>query len=209
MGKSKLIVDIREMGRIVSAMEEAGYSSYDVDVLIEINILAGALKVVRGTAKFVDIPVEKILKFLSGVPVPAVTELFIVGDNFSVKNTLVNIASVSDLSIFPMAVAPREGYRMACYRILKFSSDRMITMELLESGQYPTTDLAAVFSLIKSQPNGFDGLQRTNLFHIRDLRGKIRVVWVFGGWDGWYIDVFPFLDGSRWDVGSLVFARKF
>ena len=74
------------------------------------------------------------------------------------------------------------------------------------------TTLSEMFSLIRKQPDGEEGVLLNNgwanILYIRDQNGVLRAVGVRWGDGGWGVDAGSVEDSGGWDAGHQVFSRK-
>jgi len=155
---------------------------------------------------------KKILEILRDreILIPELKERFMVAENFNIKNKSVRIKIVEGLDAFSPVIYPRRGYLMSSYRLEKTSLSRGIEEKLKTLGLTYETDLAAIFNLMKRQPNGEFGylIERVNLFFVRGIDGVPHPVQLSVDSGGWVILAYKFLGEIpwSWNAGTFVFA---
>ena len=154
----------------------------------------------------------RLLEPLGTVIVPA-TDRFVVRDHFFAGNTEVKIGYVdSKFTLFLLSKieGPKEETELSYYRLNKASLNEPILKEL---GDESDTTLAAIWELLKLQPQGEDRILFTNtcanVFYVRDYD----VFWsVYIKWcrstDHWNILTCSVNDPSSWGKGVQFFSHN-
>lgn len=107
---------------------------------------------------------------------------------------------------------PAGESELCCHGLLKPSLDGPIIAELGGESKKVETTLAELFSLLKKQGNGEDGVLLTNgyanIFYSRDINGELRAVSVCWRGVGWSVHACSVERPYRWRVGDRVFSRN-
>ncbi|OHA63737.1 MAG: hypothetical protein A3J30_01285 [Candidatus Wildermuthbacteria bacterium RIFCSPLOWO2_02_FULL_47_9c] len=152
-----------------------------------------------------------LLETVGTVTVPAITELFIAEEKFSVGDTP-KIVWVSGLFRGWFGSKTEKPMAKTELRIAKLTKSSVDGPILEELGECAETTLSQIHALLAQQPNGEQGLLLTNglanIFYCLDIEGTLRAVRVHWGGNGWYVDADSVEDPFRWSAGSRVFSRN-
>lgn len=151
-----------------------------------------------------------LLRYITSVAFPGNSEPFVVKDRFKVDMSRKSAVKISYLGddfrswFMEQTVPAQAGHSLSVSQLTKASLDEPIMTEL---GRVFETDLAAVYHLMKQQPNGEEGVLLTsgyaNIFYVNGR--AVRVRW-FG--DGWYVGADSVDVPGRWWEGDQVFSRN-
>ena len=218
--------------KIVGAIADADGTPAEANLLAEKpEVVRGLLAVLRGTAEIVMKEVEAIrvtlLDFIGTIKVTATKSKFIAKDNFVLDTSdkaEVKISYLGDnfKAWFLAGVGKIEdpiSKQILRYGKLRKSATDMprkpgeaaIIPELGGETKVETT-LSEMFSLIRKQPDGKEGVLLNNgwanILDIRDQNGVLRAVSVRWGGDGWIVHADSVEDSRGWSAGYQVFSRK-
>ena len=207
-----------------AVVDNGGNDSDTKNVLLYQNLPKDIAMLILGKAKIVMIEVTKILRLVkSAIAIPAVTKPFVVADHFQVnigdnvakpwKKGKVKICYIGDdikAYFFGQGVSVRDGQVLSCHQLTKKTCDTDIRDEL---GLGIETDLAGLWHLLEQQPQGGNGVLRTdesanNIFYITDNASVVRAVCANYIVDSWCIDSHDPNKIGKWDVGVRVFSRN-
>ena len=218
--------------KIVGAIADADGTPAEANLLAEKpEVVRGLLAVLRGTAEIVMKEVEAIrvtlLDFIGTIKVTATKSKFVAKDNFVLDTSdkaEVKISYLGDnfKAWFLAGVGKIEdpiSKQILRYGKLRKSATDMprkpgeaaIIPELGGETKVETT-LSEMFSLIRKQPDGEEGVLLNNgwanILYIRDQNGVLRAVsvdWSDGGWD---VSADSVENSNEWSAGRQVFSRK-
>ena len=218
--------------KIVGAIADADGTPAEANLLAEKpEVVRGLLAVLRGTAEIVMKEVEAIrvtlLDFIGTIKVTATKSKFVAKDNFVLDTSdkaEVKISYLGDnfKAWFLAGVGKIEdpiSKQILRYGKLRKSATDMprkpgeaaIIPELGGETKVETT-LSEMFSLIRKQPDGEEGVLLNNgwanILYIRDQNGVLRAVGVRWGGDGWDVSARSVGHSDGWDAGHQVFSRK-
>jgi len=159
----------------------------------------------------------KLLNYIGTISIPATTEPFVVEDYFVVNTDYKASAKISYLGdnfkqwFFGKTQQSLTEASVNYYELDKDSVDGPIIKEL-GGEQKAETTLSEIFTLMKRQRNGEDGVLLTsgyaNIFYVRGANGVLRAVSVGWGGDGWDVRADSVEDPDRWGAGFQVFASN-
>ena len=218
--------------KIVGAIADADGTPAEANLLAEKpEVVRGLLAVLRGTAEIVMKEVEAIrvtlLDFIGTIKVTATKSKFVAKDNFVLDTSdkaEVKISYLGDnfKAWFLAGVGKIEdpiSKQILRYGKLRKSATDMprkpgeaaIIPELGGETKVETT-LSEMFSLIRKQPDGKEGVLLNNgwanILDIRDQNGVLRAVSVYWRDDGWDVDADSVEHSFEWLAGRQVFSRK-
>lgn len=168
------------------------------------QFLSGALIVTKAA-------VEKLLELVGTVMIPA-TKKFVARDHFATGSKVVKIGFIGNNFsnwFLGKTEKPNSQAELRYQRLSKNSLDKPILNEL---GNLAETTLSAIWELLKSQPNGENGVLLTNgcwnIFYVKDVEDVLRAVSVrwnafFGSWD---LSAYSVADPYGWYAGDRVFS---
>ena len=163
---------------------------------------------------------DSLLAFVGAITTSATTIKFVAIDKFT-KNTghkaKVRISYIGDTFTewFLKGNGKTEESiyesNLRYHKLLQGSVDSPIIAELGGEEKAETT-LTEIFSLMEKQSKGEAGVLLNsgwaNIFYIRDMKGLLRVVFVYWYDDGWYVSVHSVEYPDGWYSGNRVFSRN-
>ena len=162
--------------------------------------------------------VNMLLKRISSFFIQPESAKFIASDRFKVNTgheAEVKISYLGDnfckWMLNLVEEQPPAEVNLYYHELLKDSVDGPIIKEL-GGEQKAETTLSEIFTLMKRQRNGEDGVLLTsgyaNIFYVRGANGVLRAVSVGWGGDGWDVRADSVEDPDRWGAGFQVFASN-
>lgn len=158
---------------------------------------------------------NKLLKNLGTVVIPATDENFVAKDKFVVnkgKNASVKISLIGDHFsqwFLGKIEKPKTETVLRYAKLVKSSVDSPILVELGGEEKAEIT-LGDVYSLMEKQGNRESGILRTNgyanIFYVRDINNALRAVRVFWVGAGWDVDASLIVYSFVWLGGNRVFS---
>lgn len=161
-----------------------------------------------------------ILGFISTIVIPATTSRFVAREKFVLdtsRKAKVKISYLGDnftewfLSGNGKTEDPITEQTLRYHNLRQSSADDSVIAELGGAKNSETT-LSEMFSLMKKQGKGEDGVLlsngRANIFYIRDQNEVLRAVGVRWGGLGWGVGASSVEGRHWWGGGSQVFSRN-
>ncbi len=165
-------------------------------------------------------PASSILEFVMTVAVPATSTKFVARKGFVIgtgHKVLVKISYLGDnftawfLADRGKIEEPLPKQMLRYHRLRQSSLDAPIIAEL-DGEEKAETTLSELFSLMKKQKNGQDGVLLVNgwwnIFYVRDTQGVLRAVRVHWGVGGWGVRAGSVEYPHSWFAGYQVFSRN-
>lgn len=194
---------------LVSAVKEQGGSDEDIHRLVKPE----GRKTISQMAKLI-VEAGKTSRLLGPIGttnVPAISR-FVVAKNFVLAKKPVKIGWLGNNFkewFLKKVEMPVSGATLRYMKLVEPSVDGPILTEL---GNNAETTLAQIFSLMKRQPNGEEGILLTNgyanIFYVRDTNNILRAVHVYWYEDAWYVYAYSVEHPYRWIAGYRVFSRN-
>lgn len=212
---SDLMLDVGQANELKMAFRRALFSGEDIKRLCEGYLMADVLNLVRGTHRLTQ--VANALVSVGTISVAPTTTKFIASEKFVVNIQASAKVKISHLGgnfkswFLGKIEAPFSGSELRYLKLLKETRVIPIITELGGEEKSETT-LTEMFSLMEKQGDGQQGALltngRANTFYIRDLKGVLRVVSVYCGYDALIVCADPVGVRLSWGAGYQVFSRN-
>lgn len=150
-----------------------------------------------------------LLEAIDTVTIPG-TERFVAQEKFVVGKTPVKIARLDDRfkDWFSTKTEESVGVTTLCFsKLTRSELDGPIMAEL---GDAKETMLVQVYTLMEREANGEEGVLLTdgwaNIFYVRDIKGRVRAVYISWSTDGWGVHAHSVDVGHKWVDRLRVFS---